>query len=112
MLEVSDSQDDPFQAERNTLHRAIQEQAKRLKNNKKTIRELKQRIALDVNGVFVTLDYKQIREIMKEAFADTIDAHGNTIKDHIWIWSFRKRFWGRIKSFVHNQRSSKQEDFA
>lgn len=104
-----DCSEDPFQKERNQLHDVIQGQAKKLKASKRTIKDLKRRIALNGDGVFVTMNSKQLADVVRQAFADTTLAHGDKVQGN-WEKSFLKRFWGRIKNLDNNERQRADED--
>lgn len=96
--------DDPFQEERDRLHNAIQKLARKSKNLQRKINDLQRRIAIDTNGAFVTMKQSDLKALLEQAFADTIDAHGNVVEG-FWRLSFRKRFWGRVKNLAHNKQA-------
>lgn len=90
----------------NRLHNAIHKLADQKRKLKRRIKDMQRTVAFQTEGAFVILQQSDLKDAIRETFADNINAHGNTIKSS-WIASFQKRFWGRVKNFAHNKKQTK-----
>ena len=77
---------------------------KKLHNAEQNIEDLQTHISLPLrkDDSVHHFERDEMDQILKDAIKETMRAHGNVIKD-MWMISFEKRFWGRIKAEVHNR---------
>ena len=84
------------------LEEKVDRVCRQIKTIRRRNRQLSYRLMIEDEDAFILVSRDEMNKLLTDAFDSTIIAHGPEIKNN-WIQSFKKRFWGNIKTLVHNR---------